>query len=98
MTLDDFDRLTPAEFGSVVRNARRVRRDREISELAMVRLHAAICVQPHISKPISPADLFSIPEIDSSRQEIPHKALSREEQHAEYIRLLEERKMRKNGQ
>lgn len=97
MTLDDFDRLTPGEFGSVVRNARRVRRDREISELAMVRLHAAICVQPHISKPISPADLFSIPEIDS-RQEIPHKALSREEQHAEYIRLLEERKMRKNGQ
>lgn len=87
MSVDDFDRLLPEEFGAVLRQWRREQNRREASWLAGVRLHAAITIQPHCRKKIRPADLFDIPDVDTP-EDAPR--LTREQKRArfEYLKKI----------
>lgn len=90
MSISDFDSLLPFEFGEIYEQWRKHKEEREAAWLSGIRLHAAICVQPHCSKTIRPRDLFSIPMIDDPlkiKDEQPTPKLTKEEQRIQYEKL-----------
>lgn len=91
MSLDDFDRLLPSEFNAILECWRREQSQRESRTLAALRLHAAITVQPHCKKPVRPAELFEIPEIDRLPESVPEMKLTREERRRRFEELKKAR-------
>lgn len=92
MSLDDFDRLTPGEFGEILRSWRREQERREAQYLQGMRLHASIVIQPHIKGKVRPQDLFRIPLIDGNPGErVKEKKLSLAERRARFAALKKER-------
>lgn len=84
MRVSDFDTLTLDEFGDVLKQWRKEQRRKESTWLAGMRLHAAIVIAPHCSKPVAPRDLFDIPEVDDDG---PVEKLTKEEKKQRFEEL-----------
>lgn len=88
MSIGDFDLLTIDEFESILEQWRKEQSRKEAAWLAGIRLHAAICIQPHCRGNIRPSDLFKIPDIDGTDTEEYHAPeLTPEERRAQYEAL-----------
>lgn len=61
MSLDDFCRMSPDEFGAVCDAFNRRSESEERAKWERMRLHAAITIQPHVTKKISPEELLRFP-------------------------------------
>lgn len=91
LSVDDFDRLLPSEFNSILR-AWKKEKARGYSEfMAAVRVHAAVCIQPHCKNTIRPADLFSIPEIDNTPVPADGEPLTKKERQKRFEALKKAR-------
>ncbi|MDE7402103.1 MAG: hypothetical protein K2M87_01675 [Muribaculaceae bacterium] len=91
LSIADFEAMTPEEFGWVTEHWRRGR-DAEFTRfLSAVRLHAAIVISPYTSKPIAPADLFEIPDIDKAHGSAAPRKMTREEQRKRFEELKKAR-------
>lgn len=90
---DDFDGMTPAEYMATADAWRREREREYARQLSAIRLHAAICVQPHCRKTIRPADLFDIPDPDADvmQTEAGSTPMSREQRRERFEKLKKER-------
>lgn len=61
LTLDDFCRLTPAEFGAVCQSWRDTEERRMKDAWERMRLLAVITTQPHVKKKLEPKKLLPFP-------------------------------------
>lgn len=90
MGLDDFMRLTPEEFTAVHSSWIEHQTHRYHTEMEMMRLHACMCIQPHLKKRLSPHQL--LPFDWDSKSDAAHKTnapqLTREQQRERMLRRL----------
>lgn len=84
MSLSDFERCTPVEFGEIC-DAYRLK---EARKEALKRWEVALMLQPFSKKPIDPKDLLYIPEIDGKKQ---NKDVSKEESDRRFKELMKMR-------
>lgn len=92
MRLADFCQLSPEEFSAVCEAFANRQEARREEEWEMMRLHAAISVQPHVTKRLTPQRILPLPwDKGKKAAEVPKaKSLSR----GERLRRAEKRMRR----
>ena len=69
LSLEDFCALTPAEFAAACKAYAEEREQGERRSWERMRLLAAVCIQPHVRKRISPQQLIPLPWDKAPRKE-----------------------------
>ncbi len=88
LSLDDFCRLNFEEFESICKSWREMNERQERDNWERTRILAAICIQPHIKKKITPRQLLPLPwDRTGNKQKSEAPILSREEQRARFEEL-----------
>lgn len=96
LRLDDFCRLTPGEFGSVIRAWREERESEMHGEWERTRMLATIAIQPHVKGTVTPERLLPFPW--ERKKEPEKKPVTREEAHARFLRLMAREKENQSSQ
>ena len=73
LSLSDFCQLSPAEFAQVCRKHRESEEEQERMEWERMRLLAAITIQPHCKKKITPERLLPLPWDKDAQKNNPPK-------------------------
>lgn len=89
LSLDDFCRLTPAEFAAVAKAHAAERESLRRESWERMRLLAAIVVQPHVRKRLTPQQLLPLPWDKPEKREPP---VSKETAGKRLGKLMERRK------
>ncbi|MDE6801751.1 MAG: hypothetical protein K2J06_03200 [Muribaculaceae bacterium] len=94
MSLSDLRRLTVAEFEAIVEQWSRGREADFHDSWERMRLHATICIQPHLKKHLSAKQLLPLPWDDRKPDRKPQPILTKEQR----LEAFEYRmKKKKNG-
>lgn len=90
MCLDDFMRLTPEEFTAVHSSWLERQTHSYRTGMEMMRLHACMCIQPHLKKRLTPQQL--LPFDWDGKPDAAHKAnapqLTKEQQRERMLKRL----------
>ena len=89
LSVSDFDRLTPEEFDAVAGAWQQSLERSEHMAWEVARTHAAIAIQPHVRKRITPRQLLPLPWDDKkpeSKEQMP--GLSRDEHRRRFEELM----------
>lgn len=91
MRLDDFMRLTPNEADAVCHSYNEAEEQRDRGAWERMRMLAAITIQPHVKKRISPKNLIQFPwenirKTDVERPQEP--PISKEEAKARFLKIV----------
>lgn len=87
LSYDDFCKLTPEEFECICEAYRDQRESDYRERWERMRLHAAILMQPHVKKKITPQKLLPLPWEKEARRKNAPKPVSAEESKARFEKL-----------
>lgn len=87
MSYGDFCSLTPGEFSTVYKEYEEATESHERSEWERMRILAAVNIQPHVKKKITPRRLIPLPWDERPKRKTASSSLSKDER----SRILERR-------
>jgi len=87
--------MTPEEFDAVAKSFRDGQEQDYHDGWERMRMHASICVQPHLKKKVAPKDLIKFPWDEGPKEKKPIP--SKEEAMKQYHELMERIKAQEDG-